>query len=203
MPMTAGSLAYLVLPGSLKTKQLHHLQPGTHWGRPKSSRAASGVNFCRWSTCRGGDKATVECQGNVANKKNQKPSHQLCKLNIKSTQADSVSIEYIKGKWEFPHTKTNTLALPAVDTGGKNTQEQGHDKVSCPLSRSESGPVLEGILGRWRLTVTYSEGEDAGSWDPKKTISFYPYIFICSIVGSGFSSSFFICCCGYRFYYYC
>ena len=47
MPMTAGSLAYLVLPGSLKTKQLYHLQPGTHWGRPKSSSAASGVNSCR------------------------------------------------------------------------------------------------------------------------------------------------------------
>ena len=97
-PMTPGSPAYLVLPGSLKPKQLHHLQPGTHWGRPKSSSAASGVNSCGRSTFRGGDKATVECQGNVANKKNRKSSHQLYKMKVKSTQADSLSIEYIKGQ---------------------------------------------------------------------------------------------------------
>ena len=37
--------------------------PGPHWGRPKSSRAASGANPSGRSTCRGGNKTTMEAQG--------------------------------------------------------------------------------------------------------------------------------------------
>ena len=37
--------------------------PGPHRGKPKSSRAASGVNPSGQPTCRGGNKTTVETQG--------------------------------------------------------------------------------------------------------------------------------------------
>ena len=37
--------------------------PGPHWGRRKSSRAASGANPSGRPTCRGGNKTTIETQG--------------------------------------------------------------------------------------------------------------------------------------------
>ena len=37
--------------------------PGPHWGRPKSSKEASGANLSGRPTCRGGDKTTTETQG--------------------------------------------------------------------------------------------------------------------------------------------
>ena len=37
--------------------------PGPHRGKPKPSRAASGVNPSGWPTCRGGDKTTIDTQG--------------------------------------------------------------------------------------------------------------------------------------------
>ena len=37
--------------------------PGPHWGKPKSSRAASGAIPSGQSTCRGGNKTTAETQG--------------------------------------------------------------------------------------------------------------------------------------------
>ena len=37
--------------------------PGPHRGKPKSSRAASGVNPSGQPTCRGGNKTTIETQG--------------------------------------------------------------------------------------------------------------------------------------------
>ena len=37
--------------------------PGPHRGRPKSSRAASGANPSERPTCRGGNKTTIENQG--------------------------------------------------------------------------------------------------------------------------------------------
>ena len=55
-----------------------------------------------------------------ASKEDLKPSHQLYKLQIKSTQStrQTLSMEYIKGHWELPQKKTL-----AVDIAGKNTQE--------------------------------------------------------------------------------
>ena len=53
------------------SQQLHPCNPssctystaGPHRGKPKSSRAASGANPSGWPTCRGGNKTTVETQG--------------------------------------------------------------------------------------------------------------------------------------------
>ena len=60
----------------------------------------------------------------MAKEEDPKPSHQLYKLQIKSTQStrQTVSMEYIKRTLRVP-TKENTLVLIAVDIGGKNTQE--------------------------------------------------------------------------------
>ena len=59
--------------------------PGPHREKPKSSRAASGANPSGGPTCRGGNKPTVETQGSVVKGEDPKPSHQLCKLQTKST----------------------------------------------------------------------------------------------------------------------
>ena len=54
---------YLVLPEPLQPKQLHHLHTWPSQGKPKSSRAAPGANPSGRPTYRGGNKTTVETQG--------------------------------------------------------------------------------------------------------------------------------------------
>ena len=70
-------------------------------------------------------KLQLKPRGSVTEEEDPKPSHQLYKLQIKSTWStmQTVSMEYIKGHWELPPTKENTLVLIAVDVGSKNTQE--------------------------------------------------------------------------------
>ena len=81
-------------------------------------------------------------------------------------------------------TKENTLALAAVDIGGNSMQEKGHIRVwAVSIAGQETSPVLEGILGRQRWTVTHNEGNDVDTWNLKKNI-YYHYFFICSVVGS-------------------
>ena len=67
-PSAAAALAanfpeYLVLPEPLRPKQLHHLHTWPSLCKPKSSRAASGANPSGRPTCRGGNKATIETEG--------------------------------------------------------------------------------------------------------------------------------------------
>ena len=51
-------------------------------------------------------KPQLKPRGRVAEEEGPKPSHQLYKLKVKSNQlADSVSVEYINGHWEFPQKK--------------------------------------------------------------------------------------------------
>jgi len=61
-----------VLPETLGPKQLHHLTPGPHRGKPKSSRAASGANPSGRPTCRGGNKTTIETQGQYGQERRPK-----------------------------------------------------------------------------------------------------------------------------------
>ena len=53
----------LVLPEPLQLKQLHHLHTWPLQGQAQVSRAASGTNPSGWPTCGGGNKATVETEG--------------------------------------------------------------------------------------------------------------------------------------------
>ena len=62
-------------------------------------------------------------RGRVAKEEDPKPCHQLCKLQIKSTQSTRHSVYGIYKKSLRAPTKENTLVLIAVDIGGKNTQE--------------------------------------------------------------------------------
>ena len=55
-----------------------------HWGRPKSSRAASGTNPSGQSTSDVEIKPQLKPRGSVAKEEDPKPSHQLYKLQIKS-----------------------------------------------------------------------------------------------------------------------
>jgi len=52
-------------------------------------------------------KPQLKPRGSVAKKEAPKPSHQFYKLQIKSTWSTRqiVSVEYIKGHWEFPQKK--------------------------------------------------------------------------------------------------
>ena len=62
-PMGSMKGQKVVLPEPLQTKQLHNLHTCPHGGKPKSSRAASGVNPSGQHTSIGGDKTTIETQG--------------------------------------------------------------------------------------------------------------------------------------------
>ena len=85
--LTANSPEYLLLPEPLWPSSCTTSSPGPHRGKPKSSRAASGANPSGWPTCRGGNKTTMETRGSVAKEEDPKPSHQLYKLQVKSTQS--------------------------------------------------------------------------------------------------------------------
>ena len=70
-------------------------------------------------------KPQLKPRGSVAKEKNLKPSHQLYKLQIKSTQSTNQTL-CVYGIYKRPLSappKENALALIAVDIGGKNTQE--------------------------------------------------------------------------------
>ena len=66
----------------------------------------------------------VKPRGSVAKEEDPKPSHQLYKLQITSTQStrQTLSMEYIK-VIESSHKRKCTRS-EAVDIGSKNTQEQ-------------------------------------------------------------------------------
>ena len=61
--LAANSPEYLVLPEPLRPKQLHHLHIWPSLGKPKSSREFSRANPSGRPTCRGGNKPTIETQG--------------------------------------------------------------------------------------------------------------------------------------------
>ena len=61
--------------------------------------------------------------GSVAKEEDPKPSHQLYKLQIKSTQSTRQTVYGIYKRSLRTPTKENALVLIAVDIGGKNTQE--------------------------------------------------------------------------------
>ena len=69
-------------------------------------------------------KPQLKPRGSVAKKEGPKSSHQLYKLQIKSTQSTRKTLCL----WNIKRalralTKENALALIAVDIGGKNTEE--------------------------------------------------------------------------------
>ena len=76
-------------------------------------------------------------------------SYTSCRLNPHGQLANSVYGIY-KRSLRAP-TKENTLALIAVDTGGKNTEEEDQIRVSAaPTAGPETSLVVESILGRQR-----------------------------------------------------
>ena len=65
---------YLVLPEPLRPKQLHHLHTWTSQGQTQALQGSSGANPSGQPTCRGGNKTTVETQGQWwLRKKTQNP----------------------------------------------------------------------------------------------------------------------------------
>ena len=70
-------------------------------------------------------KPQFKPRGSVAKEEDPKPSYQLHKLQIKSTQSTNQTL-CVYGIYNRPLSappKENALALIAVDIGGKNTQE--------------------------------------------------------------------------------
>jgi len=61
--------------------------PGPHWGRPKSSREASRVHLSSDPHAEEEIKPQLKSRGSVAKEEDPKPSHQLYKLQIKSTRS--------------------------------------------------------------------------------------------------------------------
>ena len=94
--------------------------PGPHRDKPKSSRAASGANPSGWLHGEVEIKPQLKPRGSVAKEEDRKPSHQLYKLQIKSTLGTLCVYGIYKRSLRAP-TKENTLVLVTVDIGGKNT----------------------------------------------------------------------------------
>ena len=68
-------------------------------------------------------KPQLKPRGSVAEEEDPKPSYQLYKLQIKSTQLSRLCVYEIYKRPLRAPTKENALALIAVDVGGKNTQK--------------------------------------------------------------------------------
>ena len=68
-------------------------------------------------------KPQLKPRGSVTKEEDPKPSHQLYKLQIKSTQSTRQTLCGIYKMSLRAPTKENTLVLIAVDIGGKNTEE--------------------------------------------------------------------------------
>ena len=75
-------------------------------------------------------KPQLKPRGSVAKEENPKPSHQLYKLQIKSTHsASGVCVYAIYKRTLIATTQETTLVLIAVDIEGKNTQEQDQIRI--------------------------------------------------------------------------
>ena len=71
-----------------------------------------------------GIKPQLKPKGSVAEEEDPKPSHQLYKLQIKSTRSLGRLCVYGMYKWSLSTpTKENSVVLITVDIGGKNIQE--------------------------------------------------------------------------------
>ena len=83
--LATNSPEYLVLPEPLQPKQLHHLHTWPSQGQTQVLQGSLRSKPSARPICRGGYKTTIETRGSVAKEEDLKPSHQLCKLQIKST----------------------------------------------------------------------------------------------------------------------
>ena len=111
-----------MLPEPLRPKQLHHLLTWPSQSKPKPSRAASEANPSGRPTCRGGNKTAIETQGSVAKEEDPKPSHQLYKLQIESTQSTRQTCVYgIYKKTLRAPAKVNTVLVSGPAVGATQT----------------------------------------------------------------------------------
>ena len=76
----------MLLPEPQQPKQLHHLHTWLHRGKPKASRAASEQTPVDDPHAEVDIKSQVKPRGGVAEDEDPKPSHQLYKLQLKSTK---------------------------------------------------------------------------------------------------------------------
>ena len=102
LPWVPGADISLCDPSSYAT-----FIPGPNGDKPKSSRAASGANPSGRPTGRGGNKTTIETQGQCDYGRRPKPSHQVYKLQIKSTWStgQAFCLRNIKKVIESSHTQ--------------------------------------------------------------------------------------------------
>ena len=155
----------------LRPKQLHLLHTWPHRGKPKPSRAASGANPSGRPHAEVEIKPQLKPKGNVTKEENPKPSHQLKKLQIKSTQStrQTLCLWNIQKDTESSHKRKRTSS----ESCGRWRQEHtgvGPDwNLSCPHSRSKDQHSVGGHPREGRWTVAPSEGKDPDSSDSRKT----------------------------------
>ena len=144
---------------------------GPHWGRTKTSRAASGTNPSGRSMYKGGNKPQLKPRGSVAKKEDPKPSHQLYKLQIKSTQStkQTLCLWNIQRAIESSHRRKHTSS----DSCGHWRQEHRRvgpgQNLSCPHNRSTDEHSVRRHPKEVRWTVTPNEGKDSDSSSSRKT----------------------------------
>jgi len=99
--IAANSPENLVLPETLWLKQLHHLHTWPSQGQPQEQTPVDNPH------AKVEIKPQLKPRGSVAKEEDTKPSHQLYKMQIKSTRSTrhTMSLEYIKGHRELPQKK--------------------------------------------------------------------------------------------------
>ena len=97
--------------------------PGPHWASPSPPGQPQEQTPVDDPHAEMEIKPQLKPRCSVAKEEDPKPSHQLYKLQIKSTGSTRQTLfETYKRTLRTPR-KENALVLIAVDTGGKNTQE--------------------------------------------------------------------------------
>ena len=123
----------------------------------------------------------------MAKGKDPKPSHQLYKLQIKSTGSTRQTVCGIYKRALRAPTKENALVLIVVDLGGKNKRSRTRLESELPYSRSRDQHSVGGRPRKVRWTVTPREGKDSDSNDSRKT---FIIVLTCSVDSFGFFSFF-------------
>ena len=171
-------------------KQLHHLpRLAPPRGRPKSSRAASGANPSGRPHAEVEIKAQLKPRGSVTKEEDPKPSHQLHKLQIKSTQSTRQTLCL----WNTQKATESSLKREhtSADSCGHRRQEHtgvGPDgNLSGPHSRSRDQHSVGGHPREGRWTVTPGRERTLTAETQEKHLLFLCFDLLCRFFWMFFS----------------
>ena len=110
-------------------------------------------------------------RGSVAKEEDPKPSYQLYKLQIKSTQSttQTLCLRNMEKDTESSHKRKHTSSDSCEHWRQEHTGVEPEKNLSCPHSRCRDQHRVGGHPREVRGTVTPSKGKDPDSRDSRKT----------------------------------